>query len=204
MEAVLAGNQLQKVRTAFLDELLSRQNVLFLGEGNGRLLIPFLKGNATAKVSCLDASSGMLDAARRRLACAGLDTNRVDWIHRDVTASAVPQGSFDAVVTCFFLDCFEGDELRHVVRSIAGAAAEGAIWVVADFGVPKSGLARLRARIITGLMYPFFRAITGVSARHIEPIDTYFEAAGFSLIALNTWSAGLLHADLWRNGLDSK
>jgi len=194
MERGLAGQKLQRARTVWLDALEGRARILSVGEGHGRFAAACVARFPEAKLTCMDASGGMLRQARRRL---GAHAARVQWLVGDVLAGE-PAGPFDAIVTCFFLDCFPPDTLPTVVARLAQATAPGAPWLVADFALPSRGPARLRAAAVHGLMYAFFRRAAGLSARRLTPPDDLLRAHGFQLEARREFEWGLLRSDLWR------
>src|SRR5687768_10747406 len=91
MEWLLAGRKLQRCRTAFIDTLPPVRQALLLGEGNGRFLRAFLLGQPGARVTCLDASARMLQAARRNVHASG----RVNFVCCDVAEWKPPRNAFD-------------------------------------------------------------------------------------------------------------
>jgi len=120
----------------------------------------------------------------------------VRWECKDVLAWQ-PDQTYDAIVACFFLDCFAPDELAAVVRNLGACAAEDAVWLVTDFNVPARGLARWRARAVHALMYAFFRVVTKLPARKLTPPDAELERQGFVLTGRHHAEWGLLRADVW-------
>src|SRR5690349_9347963 len=60
MEFVLAGEKLQRCRTAFLDSTGGAKNILILGEGNGRFLLECRRKFPDGQITCVDASARML------------------------------------------------------------------------------------------------------------------------------------------------
>jgi ubiquinone/menaquinone biosynthesis C-methylase UbiE len=196
MEAWLAGERLQRARTALLDELHGRRRILSAGEGHGRFAEACVARFPEAELTCIEASAGMLDRARRRL---GPAATRVSWQQGDVLAleSGRP---FDAIVTCFFLDCFPPDALDVVVGRLARCATPDAIWLVVDFALPPHGLARWRARAVHWLMYAFFRRVAGLPAHRLTTPDDYLGAHGFQLVSRREFDWGLVRADIWRRG----
>jgi len=200
MECLLAGNALQKCRTAHLQRVRIARSALILGEGNGRFLSEFLHANQEAKVVCVDASARMLAATQRRLERGGFDQRRLELIRADVLELARepwPWGSFDLVVTHFFLDCFRGDQLETLLPAIAQRTIPGAAWLIADFRIPEGGLPRARARIILRLAYAFFRLATQLPAATLTAPDTILFQSGFQLQQRLISQAGLLHSDVW-------
>jgi SAM-dependent methyltransferase len=199
MEWLLAGRKLQRCRTAFLDQMRLAQDVLLLGEGNGRFLSELVQVNQSASITVLDASQGMLREARRRVETGGRHGRaRIDYVHADIFAWSPPPGRFDLIVTNFFFDCFRADQLGMLIPRLASAASCGARWIVSDFQIPADGFAHWRARWIVATMYWFFRTVTHLPARSIAPIDSLLQSAGFELRERRISEWGLLHADLWQ------
>lgn len=193
MEWLSAGGKLQRCRTAFLDAIDPPSKVLIYGEGNGRFLAELCRRFPQAQVTVVDASAGMIAQARRRLAGSA----KVEFVHTDALTWKPPAGEFDLLVTCFFLDCFQEDELRRLVPDIAAAARPQAQWLVADFQIAASGLARLRSRVIVAVLYAFFRRAAGLSAHALVDPEPLLRAAGFSRSQRVEHDHGLLFSDLW-------
>lgn len=198
MEVVLAGEKLQRCRTAFLDRVAGTQNVLILGEGNGRFLLECRQKLPKAKIICVDASAGMLAAARARLAGQGDVSERTDFICADALAWTPPEIRFDLIVTHFFLDCFRREQLECLIEKIARSAASRANWLVGDFQCAEAGLRRYRSRLILWTMYRFFRVVTRLPAKSLTPPDDFLEKHGFALRERVVREWGLLHSDWWQ------
>ena len=197
METVLAGRRLQRARTAWLEALAGRTEILSLGEGHGPFAVACAQRYPAARLTCVDASAGMQERARRRAARAGIAEDRLRWIHAGMPGWTPPAEAFDAIVTHFFLDCFPPDTLASVISTLARGARPDAVWLVADFAVPAGGVARWRARAIHALMYSFFQHATRLGARRLTPPDEGLRAHGFTLAGRRTWEWGLLQSDLW-------
>lgn len=197
MEAVLAGHRLQRARVAWLEALRDRRSILTVGEGHGPFAAACAQRFPSARLTCVDASAGMLAQARRRASRAGVTPERVSWIQASLPGWTPPAGTFDAIVTHFFLDCFPPEELASVVAALGRAATPDALWLVADFAAPARGPARWRAKAVHGLMYSFFRFATKLPARRLTPPDEALRAQGFTLAGRRTWNWGLLQSDLW-------
>ena len=197
LEFVLAGEKLQRCRTAFLAEASDANNVLILGEGNGRFLLECVRKLRPAGIVCVDASARMLQLARERLsgeAAAGA----VEFVHADALGWQPPRGAFDLIVTHFFLDCFRAQDLQQFLPRLAGAARPNAHWLLADFQIPERGWRRRRAALIHQLMYLFFRAVTRLPAPRLTVPDPMLAAAGFVLRQRRVSEWGLLRSDLWQ------
>ncbi len=199
MERVLAGGLLQRSRLEFLATLEPRC-VLVAGEGHGKFLGAFLQTFPEARVTCVDASAGMLAVAKCHLAQQGISEARVNWVQAELPGWEPPAGPFDLVVTNFFLDCFAGEELRQVVGVLAPSCGPQGAWIVTDFHVPSRGAARYRAKAVLWLMYRFFRVATRLPAQRLEDPSPWIRAQGFSLKGEKTRDWGLVRSQLWRRG----
>jgi ubiquinone/menaquinone biosynthesis C-methylase UbiE len=197
MEAVLAGEKLQRCRVAHLGQTGPAQNILIFGEGNGRFLVECWRAFPMAAITCVDGSARMLSLAKRRLQQQGLGANSVQFIHADALQWEPRLNAYDLLVTHFFLDCFRADQLERLIFSLAKGATAEAKWLVADFQIPAGGLARVRAKIIHRLMYVFFRIVTRIPARSLTSPDRYLEVNGFYLKTRQEIDHGLLRSDLW-------
>ena len=198
MEYVLAGEKLQRCRTALLDEIPTARNILLLGEGHGRCLIECCRRFANAQITCVDASEQMLAQARRQLTRHSLEASRVEFIHADVLNWPPTGKTYDLIVTNFFLDCFRADQLEQIISRLAAATTQDAHWLIADFQTPPAGLKRIRSQLILWTMYAFFRTMTRLPAHKLTTPDSFLERTGFNLLRRAESEWGLLHSDWWR------
>lgn len=200
MEFLLAGDKLQRCRTAFLPEVTGARNILILGEGNGRFLAACRRALPNANITCVDSSGRMLAIARKRLEQSGEDLKSIEFVTTDALTWPAPRNCFDLIVTHFFLDCFQAGELKSLIASLAHAATGQAAWLLADFQMPVSGFSRYRAAVIHRAMYLFFRFATGLSARRLANPDEFLRAHDFALCQRRVSDWGLLRTDCWVRG----
>jgi ubiquinone/menaquinone biosynthesis C-methylase UbiE len=200
LELILAGDKLQRCRTAFLRGDYAPGRVLLLGEGNGRFLLECRQQWPAAQLTCVDSSPRMLELARKRLQRHGLDPFRVEYVCADALRWPLPKSSFDLIVTNFFLDCFGPKDLKELIPTLAKAAVPRATWWLSDFRVPTGRLLRWRALLIHRLMYRFFRVVTRLRAVRLTAPDQLLSASGFELSERRVSEWGLLHADCWVRG----
>jgi len=170
IEYLAFGRALERARFAFLNRLAGARRVLVLGEGDGRALQRMLAIAAGARFDVVETSGEMIALARARVG----DSERVRFFRQDALASALPEKSYDAVVTFFFLDCFTEGELRDLLGRIADRLAPGAIWMMSDFTTE----AGWHARVWIWVMYRFFNVTTGLRARALPPIEKLLSEIG--------------------------
>ena len=194
LETLTAGGRLQQARTVWLDELAGRRRILSAGEGHGRFVEACATRFPEVEIMGVESSKRMLARALTRT--RGIRAH-CRWHGGDLLAWE-PDGRYDAVVTCFFLDCFPPEMLEAVVTKLAACATADATWLVVDFAVPSRGLAGWRARSVHALMYAFFRCAVALPARRLTPPDPFLRAHGFVLAGRREFEWGLVRADLWR------
>lgn len=195
LEALTAGDKLQRARTAWLEELSKARRMLSAGEGHGRFAAACRARFPEADLTCVEASPRMLARAKQRVGPVG---SRTQWVCADVLSWTPPEEKFDAVVTCFFLDCFPPETLAAVVAKLAACTVPGAVWLVTDFALPPDGPSRRRAQLIHALMYALFRLAVDLPARRLTPPDDLLRAHGFHLVGRRESEWGLLRSELWR------
>ncbi|MCZ6672703.1 MAG: class I SAM-dependent methyltransferase [Verrucomicrobia bacterium] len=180
-EYLVFGKQLQRCRLAWWRELESCQNILLLGDGNGRFSTHLLENHPSVRITSLDSSSAMLNAAAKRRRNKGISEQRIstiqadirEWIHKK-------EESFDAVVAQFFFDNFEEQDLQSIINIVKEALLPGGKLLVSEFNIPQdTHLGNCRARFTLGWLYAVFRILTGLTTHKLIPHTPLLREAGF-------------------------
>ena len=202
-ECMTFGGVLQRARTYHLEDLAPVPEVLLLGDGDGRFLEALLTERArrgtTGTVVSVDASRGMLERARERV--AGLPgAERVRFVHSPAGAFEPPAGySPGAIASQFFLDCFEEGDLAELAEHISSVASPGTAWVIADFSLPPSRSPwRLPARAVIWVMYRFFSLAAGLRAKRLPDFHKALNGSGWRLERRVSWLKGFVFSSVWR------
>lgn len=199
-ETLVAGKRLERARGYFAAEALRDcRAVLMAGDGPGRGLEEVLKSAPQAQVTIVEASAGMIAAAKSRLQKRGLPLERVTWVHQDFREWR--GSSFDAATAHFFLDCFDPADVERVAGQLAGALKPGGALLIADFRIPERGWRKWRAQLIHALMHLSFRLAVGLESPRLTPPEPYLRAAGLQREGRALFCAGLIYAELWRKPL---
>ena len=196
LEKLTFGGALQRCRVALLDRVGSPRRVLIAGEGDGRFLETLQRACPSAGITVVDASRRMIELARRR---TGGSAN-VRFIHGDVLNAKLELPEVDLVVTCFFLDCFEGREQSWVIQRLRGCLGPSGRWLWADFAIPEAQPMKLIARGGIALLYRFFGATTGLRARRLADVKSDFRKSDMQPVATRTYCGGLLATALHEVG----
>jgi ubiquinone/menaquinone biosynthesis C-methylase UbiE len=199
LEIIAFGNSLAKARIAFIQDLKTAQKILILGEGDGRFLLQLHKQNPTAQVECIDLSEKMLTKAKERLKAHGEgNLENLHFQQADIRDIALPENTYDTVVTLFFLDCFNKKASKQIISKIAQSLRSDGHWYWADFRQPAKGWQATRARIWLAILYKFFRWQTNIETTHIVSTETILKQNQLTPLKSATRQAGLIRTTLFQ------
>jgi ubiquinone/menaquinone biosynthesis C-methylase UbiE len=106
------------------------------------------------------------------------------------------EGTYDLVVTHFFLDCFRSDELDGLVERVAERCEAGARWVISEFALPQSGIERILAWALVRFMYFCFWLTTRLSVNRLPDYANALEKQGFQVMRRRAVLGGLLVSEM--------
>jgi spermidine synthase len=197
LESVVFGGALQRARVRWLDELETPQRALVIGEGDGRFLSELVRHYPKLQIDCVEASAGMIELIKRRLRLARIQTPSVNFIQEDFR-HWTPTGSYDVLVTHFFLDCFDEKELEEIVPKIKAVLSPRGVWLLADFTIPRSGCRRVCAQLLISVMYAFFRAFAGLQTKRLIDPAAWLIASGLTCAGSELSLGKMVKSELWR------
>ncbi len=195
LEYAAFGRALERCRFALLPALGDARRVLILGEGDGRFLKKLLSINSTARIDVIETSAVMSKLARGRL--SDEEARRVKFHLADARNWDFPKAEYDAIVTCFFLDCFSIETLTRLIPSVAASIRPGGDWLVAEFRQPRKGISALRARLWLGVMYFFFCRSSRLEVCHLPQWEGILKSFGVEVGETIDQQGGLLRAGHW-------
>ncbi len=197
LEWPLFRGQLQQARTSMIGDLPRCDRVLLLGDGDGRLLKQLCRAQPACQVTSVDQSAEMLRLQTQRTEQLGA-SQRVTFICQDARDFRPSGGSYDLLVTAFFLDCFGEQELARLVPQWLAGVRPGGLFYFVDFTQPKSGWQRQRAEIYLTILHWFFRWQTGLSNRRLVNFDAILAGQRIALVASQTRNRELMSSRLYR------
>jgi ubiquinone/menaquinone biosynthesis C-methylase UbiE len=177
--------------------MLACRRAAVYGDGDGRFLSELVRQAPGIQVLAVDASEEMLRRAAQRLP-SNAEVRLVKADALTYQAAPLPEASFDLIVSHFFLDCFDENELTALLARVNAAAAEGAMWVVSDFAIPDGPVARQAGRLVVSALYFAFALLTGLRTRHLPDHGRVMREAGWRLEERWTLLLGLLTSERWR------
>jgi ubiquinone/menaquinone biosynthesis C-methylase UbiE len=203
LEYLSFGRALEHTRFQFLPDLQNCRRALILGDGDGRFTAQLLASNSSIHVDAVDSSAAMLHLLTERAAkCHPTAQHRLTTIQHDALAFAArprtPEEPYDLVVTHFFLDCLEQEQVAALVQDLRPRLTPNGRWLVSEFAVPDSQPAALAARLLIATLYQAFALLTGLSTRKLPDYATIFQESGLNLLKSRERLSGLLVSQLWR------
>jgi ubiquinone/menaquinone biosynthesis C-methylase UbiE len=195
LEYLALGRDLERARFSLLPHLKDCRHILILGEGDGRCLERLIAIAPDAQIDCLDISAVMLARTKERLRET---PHHVNFQPADILATELPPQHYDAVITCFFLDCFTNEQASKIISKISRSLRPTALWLWADFTLPDRGLSRIRAKIWLAILYTFFRWQTNLQTCELPESEALIHKHGFQRVAQATFQWGLLRSSVYR------
>jgi ubiquinone/menaquinone biosynthesis C-methylase UbiE len=192
-EHIALGPLLQRTRTHFIPALASKKHALVLGDGDGRFLSAFLRANDHVQAHAVDTSARMLHQLRLRCAFA---QPRLSTSHQSAL-QVLPHRDTDLIVSHFFLDCLEQNDLEALASQIAANCSSRTTWLVSDFAIPSRQWLAPFARLYVRALYFAFRMLTGLRVTRLPNIEKALKTAGFQPISRHERLGGLLFSELW-------
>ena len=180
LKKLVFGDALDEAASHYLHKIPVGSNVLIIGGGTGRLLNDFPVG---VQITYIEKSGKMLKYARKR-SSGDIDFHHIDFL------DYLPTHSFNFVVCPFFLDLFNPELLKEVIKKIQNTLHPGGQLLVADFSYRQS--------LLISLMYKVFSVVSKISGDKILPIQDLLINSGFQLIESTTYLNGLVFSSRFR------
>jgi len=178
LEYAAFGGALRRRREAFLFELGNPQNVLVLGDGDGRFLQLFTALYPQASIDAVDVSEQMIELARARAPRA--------TFHLADAREFVFEKEYDLAAAHFFFDCFETSELSPMLARIKTRT-----WLISEFRNTPWSWPLLRG------LYFFFRLTTGLRAKSLPKHRSVLEGLGYRMEHEQRALGGLIVSEMW-------
>ena len=191
-ERLIFRNVLEKARFAWINSIKSANNILLLGEGDGRFMEQIIIKNRSSRITVLDSSPRMLSEAKSRVPKEF--QGEIDFFEGDVREVSYRKNSFDAIVTHFFLDCFAKNCLSLLIPRLSMALSPGGKWLLSDFVEPSYYRTAKQFRHFWCLraLYLFFGLVCGVEARKVISPLALLRLSDLRELSRTTYLNGLI------------
>jgi len=163
MSNLVFGRSIKKSQTCYLNLVSPHSRVLVLGGGTGWILRELDNLQTPIDITYIDASGNMIEASKKRAPFKHLKVQYIQGTQADI-----PDSEFDVVITNYFLDVFDKNQLPIVVKTIDRVIAKEGIWIVTDF--VNAGWWQ---NVLIKIMYIFFRWVANLSGSQLLSFEHY-------------------------------
>jgi SAM-dependent methyltransferase len=193
LEYLSFGPLLTRCRNHWLPELQHKRRALIIGDGDGRFTARLLQETPEITADAVDISQAMLALLHARTTKF---SNRINT-HCTNALTFAPTGSYDLLITHFFLDCLSTSEIHRLAQTLRPHLAPEALWIVSDFDIPSIGPSALPARVLIHFLYLAFGLLTGLKTRRLPDHRSALQDAGLQCKNRKTWLGGFLFSEQW-------
>ena len=144
LAGVYSRGQIAASKRGQLDEIECGDRVLYAGVGRGDEAL--LAARFGARVTAIDLAPEMLERFAKQLARENLDA---ELVCGDVAVHK-PSELHDVVVANYFLNLFDVEHAREMLRHLGELVKPGGALLLTDFALPQGGPI---ARVITEIYY---------------------------------------------------
>ena len=167
---IVFGEKLQLAKKVFLDQIPDKSRILVVGGGTGRILNYLQELNKEFEVDFVEKSSNMMFNAKKR----DIASLTVNFYHHSILD--LDRAGYNVILTSFFFDQFTEERAHIILQHLKPKLEPDGILIFSDFIKTNHAW----DRIVTRLMFCFFRLTANVKARNLPPYNTLFSSQGFS------------------------
>ncbi len=155
------------------------------------------QANPTLTADVVDSSQAMLRILDRRIRRCGPQARQRICLHHADALQWKPSGSYDLIVSHFFLDCFFPQQLEQLFAGRSSPCSPGAQWVISEFAIPRNAFAAYLRAGSSVRLYRAFGLLTGLPVRALPDYATSLLRRGLAPSHDRRYLAGLLCSQIW-------
>jgi ubiquinone/menaquinone biosynthesis C-methylase UbiE len=195
---IIFGNVLRNMELRLINTIPNGKHILIIGEGNGEFLKKFLQQNQPVSITVVDLSDKMCKISQNKIESLNLVNLKPEYIISDIREFR-SENNFDVLITNFFLDLFDSDDLKHVMSSCDSLLKSEGIWYITDFyDRSGTGLPSMIRKVIMIPIYTFFRLLTGISGKKLPDFHMEISALDYQLVKDSFHSSGLFRCAAYK------
>jgi ubiquinone/menaquinone biosynthesis C-methylase UbiE len=166
---VVYGRKLARAKQAFLEEIPTQAKILVIGGGTGEIIDHLQKMSSYGEIDFIETSKHMIRRAEKR------DRSKLEVNFYQQPILEFEKTGYDCILVNFFFDQFSLPEAQHILRHVKAKLNRDGVLIFSDF----IATSNYWDRLITRVMYLFFKITTGISAGALLSHDVLFSSAGF-------------------------
>ncbi len=189
LSRMVYGKSIVAAQKYFLKDIPEGAHVLIVGGGTGWIIEELFAVNKTCSVVYIEASQKMLQKAQNRMNSS--DKSRIQFIFQSEMPS---EGSYDVIITNFFLDVFPSDKLIYIIQQLKDRVVTNGRWIVTDF--VDDG--KRWQRFLLKVMYAFFRSVSKLETSILPPWQRLLMDAGMQRNGVKRFYAGFIETAIYQ------
>jgi tRNA (cmo5U34)-methyltransferase len=189
LSRMVYGKSIVAAQKYFLKDIPEGAHVLIVGGGTGWIIEELFAVNKTCSVVYIEASQKMLQKAQSRMNSS--DKSRIQFIFQSEMPS---EGSYDVIITNFFLDVFPSYKLIYIIQQLKDRVVTNGRWIVTDF--VDDG--KRWQRFLLKVMYAFFRSVSKLEASILPPWQRLLMDAGMQRNGVKRFYAGFIETAIYQ------
>jgi tRNA (cmo5U34)-methyltransferase len=178
---LVIGKGIRTSQLHFLNHLKEKNELLIPGGGTGWILPFIIKINPNLHIDYVELSSNMIAKAKVH-ATGSLNVRFIEG-----TEANIPDKKYDCVITNFYLDLFNDEQLNLVIKKIKGSLTSNSCWIATDFVSNKKW-----HKAMLGIMYKFFSLTTGLKTSSLPAWEHRLKQEGGKLVETKMSSRGFI------------
>lgn len=170
LSGAVFGDQLMKAQISALHFIQPQSQILIVGGGTGKILEEIAKVHASGLTICyVEISKSMIDIAKKK----NHKENIVHFFQMPIQ-EFYPRTPFGLVITPFFFDLFNKENITQLFSHIDSMTETDATWLYTDF-IPEKLHDSWWQKLLLKAMYLFFSLVSRVEAQALTDMNDYFK-----------------------------
>lgn len=194
MAKLVFMGKIRKAQREFINVIKDDSKVLIIGGGTGWILEDIMK-TATPSITYIEASIKMVARAEKRKYPNG----QIEFINEAYTGQNL--GEFDFIMTPFFLDLFEGEDLKKMMYSINNALKTNGYWLFTDFNQEIELQKRSWKRKLLRILFWFFRSTCNITSKQLGDFGSIFNQLGMQRTGRKYFFSKMIEASCYQKGV---
>jgi len=190
LSRLLFGKALVNAQVYLLKQITPGSRIIVVGGGTGWILDEITKLYPSGlNITYVEMSEKMMGVSMKR----SIGANVVDFVNNDVRKLTTPI-LFDVVITPFLFDNFSQQNAETLFEHLYSLAKPKGFWLYCDFQLT----GKWWQNILLRSMLIFFRTMCNIEANKLPDMQKSFSAAGYNLVAQQTFFGNFVFSGVYQ------
>lgn len=156
------GKSIKNSQSAFFNTIMPNNRILICGGGTGWILDELDGLGLELHIEYVEYSKKMIELSKQR---GPFENIIVDFFHASIIEHQIE--SYDVIITNFFLDVFNIENLKAVIQRLKFSLNDSGSWIVTDF----RNTSNLWHKFLNGLMHLYFRIFCSLESYRLQDFE---------------------------------